>query len=488
MIVDFMKKFIITFIVLLLCSPAFTETYSVERVIDATTLKLTTGEEVRLIGVDVPENGMKKATEFVEGLIPKESEVLLEFDVQEINKYGRKLAYVFNLCLTDDERSNMGLSNDYMVQRLNAEGESVNCSFLNANIVKRGYAAPKIEEPNTKYADLFQDLYEEAREQKRGLWRIEPGGMCERDADCVCAGNPDVMDGCGKPGQIWKCVERKCQLVFEAIPGVAETNHRDIVDSVRLNEIDACASDGECVSIYSYQGCCSNRGINKKFVSWYDENFHLLQSQEQQEICATIRCASDERIPYCSVENRCALRSREEALQALLPEQRGHYLQDLLYCEQDGDCAFRAGSCSMEPMNVFYDNSKLIEMRPYVECADYVQYVNPRCEEGQCVADVVGRPQGEIKKKYATIAPEGSYQDLQGYMNQIDFSCREDQDCVVKDVSNCCGYYPLCINKDAQTDPAFVEETCRKEGLTSACGYADISFCECVEGTCKGRQ
>jgi len=27
--------------------------------------------------------------------------------------------------------------------------------------------------PNVKYADLFKELYEEAREQKRGLWSEE---------------------------------------------------------------------------------------------------------------------------------------------------------------------------------------------------------------------------------------------------------------------------------------------------------------------------
>jgi len=35
---------------------------------------------------------------------------------------------------------------------------------------KGGYATPMTIPPNVKYADLFKKLYEEAREQKRGLW------------------------------------------------------------------------------------------------------------------------------------------------------------------------------------------------------------------------------------------------------------------------------------------------------------------------------
>lgn len=43
--------------------------------------------------------------------------------------------------------------------------------FVNATIIKAGYATPITIPPNVKYADLFQELYEEAREQKMGLWR-----------------------------------------------------------------------------------------------------------------------------------------------------------------------------------------------------------------------------------------------------------------------------------------------------------------------------
>ena len=67
----------------------------------------------------------------------------------------------------------------------------------------------------------------------------------------------------------------------------------------------------------------------------------------------------------------------------------------------------------------------------------------------------------------------------------IDRSCKVDADCVVKDVGNCCGYYPACVNKSSTPDPHAVQESCRKSGRMSVCGFQEISSCSCVEGKCK---
>jgi len=93
------------------------------------------------------------------------------------------------------------------------------------------------------------------------------------------------------------------------------------------------------------------------------------------------------------------------------------YLEDSLFCEKDEDCSIRGGACGPEPMNIHFDNSKLIEMRPYVECADYFLLENPRCEKNKCIADVVGGDLGgkeEMSSKPVTctmeakICPDGS--------------------------------------------------------------------------------
>lgn len=69
---------------------------------------------------------------------------------------------------------------------------------------------------------------------------------------------------------------------------------------------------------------------------------------------------------------------------------------------------------------------------------------------------------------------------------QIDYSCRTDADCTVKNVGNCCGYYPACVNVDSPTDPEGVQRQCAKDGMVSVCGWAEISSCSCVQGRCQG--
>lgn len=64
-------------------------------------------------------------------------------------------------------------------------------------------------------------------------------------------------------------------------------------------------------------------------------------------------------------------------------------------------------------------------------------------------------------------------------------SCRTDSDCAVKDVGNCCGAYPMCVNKDARTNPAAVRAQCEKDGMASICGFQEVSGCQCVKGRCE---
>lgn len=66
-----------------------------------------------------------------------------------------------------------------------------------------------------------------------------------------------------------------------------------------------------------------------------------------------------------------------------------------------------------------------------------------------------------------------------------DRSCRTDADCAVKDVGNCCGRFPLCVNKDAKVDPAAVRAQCAKDGMASTCGFQEVGGCQCVQGRCE---
>jgi micrococcal nuclease len=85
----------------------------------------------------------KRATAFTESLVKKGDKIGIEFDVQQRDKYGRLLGYVYLL----DGR------------------------MLNEAIVKAGYASLFTYPPNVKYQQRFLKAYREAKERKRGLWR-----------------------------------------------------------------------------------------------------------------------------------------------------------------------------------------------------------------------------------------------------------------------------------------------------------------------------
>jgi len=136
----------------------------VSRVIDGDTIQIESGERVRLIGIDTPEMHEspklrrdsqrakqdittiqklgRRAYEFTKNLV-EHKRVSLEFDVEKHDRYGRLLAYAY---LKDG-------------------------TFVNAEIVKQGYASLMTYPPNVKYEDLFLKLYREAREERRGLWK-----------------------------------------------------------------------------------------------------------------------------------------------------------------------------------------------------------------------------------------------------------------------------------------------------------------------------
>jgi len=182
-----MKRIFILTIILLIVTPAFAQTYTVERVVDGNTIKLTNGERVRLIGIDTPESKPndkakrdskrtgqdletitkmgQEATEFVKGLVKSGQQVRLEIDIQDKDKYGRLLAYVYSLVCEGD--CAIEAVQGYNYEKLN-DGWYV---FINATIIKAGYATPMTIPPNVKHADLFQKLNKEAKEQQRGFYK-----------------------------------------------------------------------------------------------------------------------------------------------------------------------------------------------------------------------------------------------------------------------------------------------------------------------------
>jgi micrococcal nuclease len=133
----------------------------VKRVVDGDTLEISGGERVRLIGIDTPETKDPKrpvgcygveASRFTASLLPAGTPVRLVGDVEQRDKYDRLLAYVY--------RRSDGL-------------------FVNAELLRRGYAQLLTIPPNVAHTDEFVAIAARARGDSQGLWgacTLQPDG------------------------------------------------------------------------------------------------------------------------------------------------------------------------------------------------------------------------------------------------------------------------------------------------------------------------
>jgi micrococcal nuclease len=131
----------------------------VTRVVDGDTVAVRidgADQRVRYIGVDTPETVKpgtpvqcfgKAASAYNHRLVDGQS-VRLHFDAERHDRYGRLLAYVY--------RARDGL-------------------FVNAALVRGGYATTLTIPPNTAHATQFATLERRARQRHRGLWSCPAG-------------------------------------------------------------------------------------------------------------------------------------------------------------------------------------------------------------------------------------------------------------------------------------------------------------------------
>ena len=129
----------------------------VAKIIDGDTIALENGEHVRYIGMDTPEKDRPYYSEAAREnkRLVGGKKVRLEYDVSRIDRYGRTLAYVY-----------------------------VGDIFVNAELVRNGYAMIYTFPPNVKYYKTFLALQEEARKEKRGLW-----GLSQQDIESIKNGH-----------------------------------------------------------------------------------------------------------------------------------------------------------------------------------------------------------------------------------------------------------------------------------------------------------
>ena len=145
------------------------EKAKVTRVIDGDTIEVDLNGKaykVRYIGINTPEYDQPfgdKATQANSSLVFGKT-VILEKDISETDKYGRLLRYVY-----------------------------VGDLFVNAHLVKLGWAQAATYPPDVKYSDLFVSLEREARENNRGCWTTEePPPPTEEEKKFVGSKESDV--------------------------------------------------------------------------------------------------------------------------------------------------------------------------------------------------------------------------------------------------------------------------------------------------------
>lgn len=129
-----------------------------------------TSEKVRFIGIDTPESTKEiepygeQAAAYTARAIPVGTKVYLEKGLEQRDRYGRLLAYV------------------WLEQPTAVTDAEIRSKMLNARIAIRGYATQMTIQPNSKYADHFRRYVAEARASDRGLWGLSASGGSAQEA------------------------------------------------------------------------------------------------------------------------------------------------------------------------------------------------------------------------------------------------------------------------------------------------------------------
>jgi len=140
---------------------------SVEEAIDLQTIKLETGQTVRMMGI-IPKENAKDHAEgflFLNGLV-RGRKVLVEGDEPLDVRAKYLTGYVFFEVFANShlvEVKDMKLPSFYVIQkRKNKQGQEATYVFLNATLIKGGFVDPAYIPSNPAYSTLFSELSKQA--------------------------------------------------------------------------------------------------------------------------------------------------------------------------------------------------------------------------------------------------------------------------------------------------------------------------------------
>jgi micrococcal nuclease len=125
---------------------------TLKAVLDGDSFETTDAVKVRLVGVDAPDTETKscfsaEAMAHLGELLGPGATVRLAYDATRTDRFGRTLAYVYRV----------------------PDG-----TFVNAAVVRDGFAVEQSAAPNTAHAEEIKAAADEARTARRGLWQACP--------------------------------------------------------------------------------------------------------------------------------------------------------------------------------------------------------------------------------------------------------------------------------------------------------------------------
>lgn len=145
------------------------QVFLVSEIIDGDTIRLANGTRVRYIGIDAPETGecyAQEAKQFNQKLVTSKR-VRIETDLNEMDHFGRRLAYVF---VKD------------------TDGEEI---FVNEYLLSQGAAEFFLDTVNQRYQSALVAAARKSHAEKKGLW-----SYCAPypEVGCLIKGNVDRLD------------------------------------------------------------------------------------------------------------------------------------------------------------------------------------------------------------------------------------------------------------------------------------------------------
>lgn len=143
------------------------ELKTVIKVIDPITVITSEGTKIKYIGIDYPHFSLNLAQKSLEinKRLTLGKKIRLEFDRKKTGKHSEVLAYVY--VITNELEEGDEVDNKIIKKTRDSQFEI----FINAYLLKKGFVKTAITYPNTKYMDYFLELEEEARINKRGLFK-----------------------------------------------------------------------------------------------------------------------------------------------------------------------------------------------------------------------------------------------------------------------------------------------------------------------------